>query len=147
MTTDGVMVLASLSSIRDNLKSTIENISGLRVYDTVPDIVNPPGVVISPDRIEFATAMQRGFDEYNFDVLVLVSRASSRSGQDELDSYITGAGSTSIRQILFNNSDLGLSDTDAFVESMTGYNASYEVNGRSLIGANLSVKVITKGTA
>ena len=85
--------MASLSSIRDNLKSTIENISGLRVYDTIPDIVNPPGVIISPDRIEFSKSMQRGYDEYEFDVLVVVSRASSRSGQDELDSYITGAGS------------------------------------------------------
>jgi hypothetical protein len=91
--------------------------------------------------------MQRGFDEYNFDLLVLVSRASSRSGQDELDSYITGSGSNSIRQVIFNNATLGLSETDAFVESMTGYNASYEANGRALIGANLSVKVITKGTA
>lgn len=140
------MVLASLSSIRDNLKSTIENISGLRVYDTIPDIVNPPGVIISPDRIEFSKSMQRGYDEYEFDVLVVVSRASSRSGQDELDSYITGAGSSSIRQIIFNNSDLGLSETDAYVDSVNGYNATYEANGRALIGANLSVKVITKGT-
>ena len=139
--------MASLSSVRDGLKTTIENVSALRVHDTIPDIINPPGVVISPDRIEFATSMQRGFDEYNFDLLVLVSRASSRSGQDELDSYITGSGSNSIRQVIFNNATLGLSETDAFVESMTGYNASYEANGRALIGANLSVKVITKGTA
>ena len=38
---------------------------------------------------------------YDFDVLVVVSRADSRSGQNQLDSFINGSGSNSIRQAIF----------------------------------------------
>ena len=46
-------------------------------------------------------------------MLVAVQRADSRTAQDKLDAFITGSGGSSVRQVIYNNKTLGLSDTDA----------------------------------
>ena len=127
--------MADLVSIRDALKTTINNISGLRCYDTVPDnALNFPIAIIIPTSIDF-------------DLLVAVQRADSRTGQDKLDAFVTGQGSSSIRQIIYNNSTLGLANTSAHVTSMSNYGADVSLNGIDAIGANLSIEVFTKGSS
>jgi len=139
--------MATLSEIRDGLKTTVSNISGLRCYDTIPDnAINFPVAIFIPTGIDFDLAMQRGTDLYTFDMLVAVQRADSRTAQDKLDAFITGSGSSSIRQVIYNNRSLGLSETDARVTNMTNYAADVNLNGIDAIGANVEVKVITKGT-
>ena len=91
--------------------------------------------------------MQRGTDLYNFDILVAVQRGESRTAQDALDLYITGAGSSSLRQAIFNNRTLGLSDTDASVTGVSNYAGDVNLNGIDAIGANISLEVYTKGTS
>ena len=91
--------------------------------------------------------MQRGTDLYTFDMLVAVQRADSRTAQDKLDAFITGSGSSSIRQIIFNNRTLGLSDTDARVVNMTNYAADVNLNGIDGVGANMTIEVFTKGSS
>ena len=140
--------MASFSTIRTAIKTTLaDNISGLRVYDTIDDMINVPACVVVPTSIDFNEAMARGTDKYDFDVLVVVSRADSRSGQNQLDSFINGSGSNSIRQAIFQNSTLGQSDTSAVVTTMTDYGGTYAVNGVESIGARLGVTVYTKGSS
>jgi len=141
--------MASLQQIRDGLKTTLENnITGLRVYDVVPDYsINFPVAIVLPTTITFGLAMQRGTDLYNFDILVAVQRGESRTAQDALDLYITGAGSSSLRQAIFNNRTLGLSDTDASVTGVSNYAGDVNLNGIDAIGANISLEVYTKGTS
>jgi hypothetical protein len=141
--------MASLQQIRDGLKTTLENnITGLRVYDVVPDYsINFPVAIVLPTTISFGLAMQRGTDLYNFDILVAVQRGESRTAQDALDLYITGAGSSSLRQAIFNNRTLGLSDTDASVTGVSNYAGDVNLNGIDAIGANISLEVYTKGTS
>lgn len=141
--------MASLQQIRDGLKTTLENnIAGLRVYDIVPDYsINFPVAIVLPTSITFGLAMQRGTDLYNFDILVAVQRGESRTAQDALDLYITGAGSSSLRQAIFNNRTLGLSDTDASVTGVSNYAGDVNLNGIDAIGANISLEVYTKGTS
>ena len=140
--------MATLSEIRDGLKTTVSNISGLRCYDTIPDnAINFPVAIFIPTGIDFDLAMQRGTDLYTFDMLVAVQRADSRTAQDKLDAFITGSGSSSIRQIIFNNRDLGLTDTDARVVNMTNYAADVNLNGIDGVGATLSIEVYTKGSS
>src|SRR5688572_28538840 len=43
--TSSRLVAATISAVRDALKTTLGTISGLRVYDTIPDNVNPPCAV------------------------------------------------------------------------------------------------------
>ena len=140
--------MATLAEIRDGLKTTVGNITGLRCYDTVPDnAINFPVAIFIPTEIEFDLAMQRGTDLYTFDVLIAVQRADSRTAQDKLHGYITGQGSNSVRQTIFNNRTLGLSDTDARTVSVSNISADVSVNGIDAIGANIEVQVYTKGTS
>ena len=139
--------MATLSEIRDGLKTTVGNISGIRCYDTVPDnAINFPVAIFIPSAIEFDLAMQRGTDLYTFDMLVAVQRADSRTAQDKLDAFVTGSGSSSIRQIIYNNKTLGLSDTDAREVNMSNYAADVNLNGIDGVGANLEIQVYTKGS-
>lgn len=141
--------MSTLAAIRDGIKTTLEaNISGLRVHDTIPDQVNPPAVVNTPIDWDFVVAMGRGVDTWTFELLVLVARPSLRSGQDALDAYITGAGSSSIRQAIFNNRTLGLTNTDAHIAGKGSgpYAATYTVNGVEYLGATLRLIVHTSGT-
>jgi len=141
--------VASLQEVRDGLKTTLENnIEGLRVYDVVPDYaINFPVAIVLPVNINFNVAMQRGTDQYTFDILVAVERGNSRTAQDKLDAYITGQGSSSLRQAIFNNRTLGLDNTDANVTGVSNYAADVNLNGIDAIGANISLEVFTKGTS
>ena len=140
--------MSTLAEITDGMKTTLNNISGLRCYDNVPDMgLNFPAAFIVPTDIQFDLAMQRGTDLYTFDLLVAVQRADSRTAQDKLDAFITGSGSSSIRQIIFNNRTLGLSDTDARVVNVSNYAADVNLNGIDGVGANMTIEVYTKGSS
>ncbi len=140
--------MASFSTVRTAVKTTIgNNISSIRVYDTIDDMINVPAAVLIPTSITFTEAMARGTDRYEFDILVVVSRTDSRSGQNQLDAFINGSGSSSIRQVIFQNSDLGQSETSAVVTTMSDYGATYAVNGVECIGARLGLTVYTKGSS
>ena len=140
--------MASFSTVRTAVKTTIgNNISSIRVYDTIDDMINVPAAVLIPTSINFTEAMARGTDRYEFDILVVVSRTDSRSGQNQLDAFINGSGSSSIRQVIFQNSDLGQSETSAVVTTMSDYGATYAVNGVECIGERLGLTVDTKGSS
>ena len=140
--------MASLQSLRDGIKTTItSNISGLEVYDTVPDVAVTPAVVVVPAEGDFHIAMGRGTDRWEFDLYVLCQRAVSDEGQNSLDDYVTGAGSSSIRQVIWNNKTLGLTDIDAHVSGMTGYGGRFETAQIPHVGALLRLVVLTPGTA
>lgn len=141
--------MASLQAIRDAIKATVDaNISGLRVYDTVPDQVAPPALLVLPVESDFAVAFGRGTDTYQIDLFVMTNRTVPRTSQDSLDAFVTGAGSQSIRQAIFNNRTLGLTDgTEAYVSTMSRYGGSFPAAGIDHIGAALRLVVTTPGTA
>lgn len=139
--------MASLSAIRDGIKTTIGGIADLEVYDTVPDVTVVPAVVVWPAEADFQIVMGRGTDRYEFDLYVLTQRAVADEGQNDLDSYITGAGASSIRQVIWNSRTLGLVDgTDAHVSGMSRYGGSFENAQVPHVGAVLRLGVLTPGT-
>lgn len=143
--------MASLLSIRDAIKTTLEaNVSGLRVYDTIPDEpAELPCVVVEPASSDFFVAMGRGTDTWRFNLYVLTDRQHATQSQDSLDAFISGAGVNSIRQAIFANKTLGIADdVNANVDAVTAYaGQGYEAAGYAHIGATLSLVVTTKGTA
>lgn len=140
--------MATLSALRDAVKTTLTaNLSGVEVYDTIPDVVLTPAIVVVPAEADFNIAMGRGTDRWEFDLYVLCQRAVSDEGQDQLDAYATGAGALSIRQIVFNNKTLGVTDTDAHVSGMRGYAETFPVAQIPHVGAILRLVVLTPGTA
>ena len=138
--------MSSINSVGDALQTTIENVSNLRVYSELADIVNPSACVISFQGTQFDTAMQRGLDTMSFELLVIVQRSNLRTAVDKLEDYITGSGSTSIRQTIFNNPTLGLSDTNARCVNV-GSVENMSVNGIDCLSATMQVEVYTKGSA
>tara|TARA_R100001230_G_C5574327_1_gene95130 strand:+ start:199 stop:612 length:414 start_codon:yes stop_codon:yes gene_type:complete len=136
--------LSTINQVADGLQTTIENVSNLRVYSELEDIVNPPACVITFQGIEYDTAMARGLDTMTFELLVIVQRSNVRTAVDKLEKYITGSGSESIKAKIFASPGLGLSDTNArainvsSVENMT-------VNGIDCLSASIVVTVYTKG--
>ncbi|HEY7824563.1 MAG TPA: hypothetical protein VIG24_17105 [Acidimicrobiia bacterium] len=83
----------SILDLRDGLAARLQTISGLRVSDVMVDAPRPPQAVVAPLRVDYDLNARRGADTYQFVVTVMVSRADSRSAQDQLDAYVVGANS------------------------------------------------------
>jgi hypothetical protein len=88
---------SSISDIRQGLADALRTIPNLRVFDLVPDNPNPPGIVISLDRVMYDSVFARGCDEYEFILHLIVARADDRSGQIRLEEYVAGSGPHSIK--------------------------------------------------
>jgi hypothetical protein len=95
------------SQVRQGLKLNLEEISGLRVYDFVPDVVVPPCAIIGQLDLTFDTNNARGLDTANIDVMVIVQRFSERSGQEQLDKYLSGSGDHSVKAAIEADRTLG----------------------------------------
>lgn len=139
--------MASLAQIRDALADTITAaVTGITGYPTVPEVANLPAFVVIPRTTEFDRSFGRGMDTYNFDVIVLVSRRDDGLAQADLDEYVNGFGSSSIRQAIWNTRQLGIG-VDASVTGMSDYGAQFDVGDIDHVGARLAVQVITSGNA
>jgi hypothetical protein len=95
------------SQVRDGLKTRLETITGLRAYDLIPDTVTPPAAVVGQLDFTFDIDNARGLDQAQVDVLVIVQRFSERSGQNLLDLYLSGSGSSSIKAAIEGDRTLG----------------------------------------
>lgn len=95
------------SQVRDGLKTRLQTITGLRAYDLIPDTVVPPCAIVGQLDFTFDIDNARGLDQAQVDVLVIVQRFSERAGQDKLDAYLAGSGSTSIKAAIEGDRTLG----------------------------------------
>lgn len=94
------------SSVRDGLKTNLGAISGLRVYDIVPDVIVPICAIVGQLDFTFDINNARGLDQANLDIFVIVQRFSERSGQDNLDKYLAGTGAYSIKAAIESDRSL-----------------------------------------
>lgn len=119
------------SDVRDGLKTRLETITGLRVYDVIPETPVPPCAVIGFLNMTFDLAMARGMDEASVEIDVLVQRMSSRAGQDKLDGFLIGSGAGSIKAAIEGDRTLGGKVQTLRVISATAGN--YDTGGNSLL--------------
>jgi hypothetical protein len=106
------------STVRDKLKLAV-NITGLRVYDTVPDGLIPPALVIGQLSITWDLVMARGADSAEVDLILIAGRMSDRAAQDYLDSFLTASGANSIKTKIEADQTLGGSVSSVRVVSAT----------------------------
>lgn len=140
--------MATLEAIRDAIKATLTTITALAtVYDTIPDAVNLPCVVVVPRAANFTVVMARGTDQWTFDLAVMVPSGETGIAQDALDAFVSGAGTNSIRQCIFTAPTLGVAGLNAHVAAMSDYGGRFEAAGVDHIGALLTLVVLTPGTA
>lgn len=95
------------SQVRDALKVRLQTISGLRVYELIPEPLTPPCAVVGQLDFTFDIDNARGLDQANVDIYVIVQRFSERAGQDKLDGYLAGTGATSIKAAIEADRTLG----------------------------------------
>lgn len=95
------------SQVRDALKTRLQTIAGLRVYEVIPEPITPPCAVVGQLDFTFDIDNARGLDQANVDIYVIVQRFSERAGQDKLDGYLAGTGSTSIKAAIEGDRTLG----------------------------------------
>ena len=140
--------MASLADIRQGIAETLgATVSGLTTYANVPGSVNLPAVLVVPRSADMSMAFGRGLDTWQFDLILLTSRRDDGLAQGDLDDYATGAGISSIRQAIFTNSLIGLTDgTQAFVTGLSGY-GTHDIGDISYMSATLTCRVTTTGTA
>lgn len=95
------------TGVREGLAEALSTITGLRVFDYVPDSLAPPAAVVEPIEVTFGDAMQYGLDSYTAFVLVIIGRMADRSSQNRLDVYAASSGAGSIRAALEADRTLG----------------------------------------
>lgn len=142
--------MASLDAIRNALATTINNHtqSTIFVYADAEDVAELPGLIVMPSNADYEETMNRGTDCWWFNVYVVCSRNDAKTGQAQLDGFLTGAGPDSIREIIWQHGDIGLTDgTEAMVMKMMGYGGTFSDAQIPLVGAILKVRVYTDGRA
>jgi hypothetical protein len=99
------------STVRDNMKTALQTVSGLRVLDTLPDSANIPTngalAVVGMLDMTYDFTLNRGFDSATLSVLVIVGRMSESAAQDRLDGYLQSSGATSIKTAIEADKTLG----------------------------------------
>jgi len=96
----------NVTNVRAGLKTRLATISGLRVWDSIPDQVTPPGAVVGQLDFTFDIDNARGLDIANCDIYVIVQRFDARSSQNQLDDYL-GSGAKSIKAAIEADRTLG----------------------------------------
>ena len=75
----------AISDLRSALADNLKTVAGLRVVETLPDLVNPPMAMIAIDKVAFNKQNNRSMAEYTFKVTVVLGRVSERTAQKAMD--------------------------------------------------------------
>jgi hypothetical protein len=133
------MAMTNINGIRDALKNNLQNITNLRVYDLIPDIVTPPCAVVGQLDFTFDIDNMRGLDQASVDVYVIVQRISERTGQDKLDNFLSGSGNGSIKTAIESDRSLGgLVDTLRVISAESG---TYTSGDQSFLSYRYNVTI------
>jgi hypothetical protein len=132
----------AISDLRRGLANNLQTIKGLRVIETLPDVVNPPMAMIGLEKITYNRQNNAAMSEYMFKVTVVVGRVSERVAQNNLDVYVA-PGVGSIKQALESDKTLDGNAYDVFVPELSAYGA-IQVNGIDLLSAEFSVQVFAR---
>lgn len=99
------------STVRTALKTRLQTISGLRVFDYVPDSANIPTnnafAVVGQLNLNYDFTIARGYDQATCTITVVVGRMSEKDGQSRLDGLLASTGSTSIKTAIEGDKTLG----------------------------------------
>lgn len=132
---------ASISALRSGLATRLGNISGLRVYEVIPDNPNFPAAVIALDRVSYDSTFARGCDSFEFTVTLVVARADDRSAQNKLETYIAGTGAQSVKTVIEADPTLGGAAMDTRVTEAANVGTVNNPDGTSFLFVDFSVTV------
>jgi len=111
---------ATVTELKNGIKTRLETITNLRAYAQQPDQVNPSvGGIAWPtlESITYHGAMRAGLVTHVFTVSVIVGRAAERTAQNLMDTYLSYDGG--IRAAIEADTTLGGYAKTLIVEEAT----------------------------
>lgn len=98
-------------TVRTNLKTALSTITGMRIFDYVPDSTNIPTnnafAIVGQLTMNYDFTLNRGFDSASCQIIIVVGRMSEKDGQSRLDGLLASSGSTSIKAAVEADKTLG----------------------------------------
>lgn len=132
----------AISKLREGLADNLKTIPGLRVVETLPDVVNPPMALIALNSISYNKQNQKSMAEYSFKITVVVGRVSERVAQQNIDVLVSPSGN-SVKEAVESDRTLGGNAYDVFIPEMTAFGA-VSINGIDYLSAEFSVQVFAR---
>jgi hypothetical protein len=132
----------AISDLRKGLANNLKKITGLRVVETLPDVVNPPMAMIGLVKVAYNQQNQRSMAEYTFKITVVLGRVSERTAQQALD-VLVAPGAGSIKFAVESDRTLGGFAYEVFIPELSAYGA-ITVNGIDYLSAEFSVQVFAR---
>lgn len=131
--------MANVKAIRVALAARLAT-TGLRTHATAPGQVNPPTVIILPNRpaIQYGITMD-GETQVNLLAIVLLSAANDMTGQDLLDDYVSSSGTKSIAAAIQADPTLGGAVEFAVPLQVSTYGL-VEYAGQQYMGASFLIQ-------
>jgi hypothetical protein len=132
----------SISLLRAGLAKNLGTIKGLRVVETLPDLVNPPMAMIGLNKVAYNQQNQRSMAEYTFQVTVVLGRVSERTAQRDMD-VLVAPGEGSVKYAIESDRTLGGNAYEVFVPELSAIGA-VSINGIDYFSAEFSVQVFAR---
>jgi hypothetical protein len=132
----------SISLLRAGLAKNLQTIKGLRVVETLPDLVNPPMAMIGLTKVAYNQQNQRSMAEYTFQVTVVLGRVSERTAQRDMD-VLVAPGEGSVKFAIESDRSLGGNAFEVFVPELSAIGA-ISINGIDYFSAEFSVQVFAR---
>jgi hypothetical protein len=86
--------VANVAAVRDRVKSRLQTVSGLNVYDFMPATPVVPAAIVSPAPGGFlAEVSMDGVEDLSLVVTVLVTKTVDQNAQNALDAYLSEGAS------------------------------------------------------
>lgn len=131
----------SLTLIREAVATRLATIPGLRVSAEIPDLPNPPIAIVSVRSVDYDQAFAKGLTLYNLIVTAIVGRASEKTAQQKLDSYISTSGANSFKLAIEGDKTLGGVAYDVKVQNLGNIGAIQLSGDVAHLAAEFSVVV------
>lgn len=132
------------SQLREGFATALRQIHGLTVSTTQTSNVQPPHAIITLPSGQYDSTMGRGSDQLSLQVVVYITRADDPVGLELLDDYVAGHGSRSIKAVLEEPTDTGLTDAMVRVRSYEVGTAS-SPDGSEFLAATFEVEAVVSG--
>ena len=132
----------SISGIRLAIKTALENIEGLHVFDVAPEDVNQlPAAYILPRGGDFDTTFG-GSIAHRFEIIVLVARGTDiGAAQKRLDQYLEDGDPHSVKTAV-DVANLGAHGDTIRITGYRDYSAM-EYSGAPCLGVKFDCEVVT----
>lgn len=135
----------NLSAVRSAIASAASSVTpALNTYAYVPTSVSLPCFYIGSIELAYDQTFGRGNDDIVLTCVVLVSATSDQSGQAQLDAYLNGSGTNSLKAAIEVDETLGGTCDNVQVARAQNY-GYHTVDSVQYLGAELVVQVTGDG--